>query len=70
MVKGDFDTLTSTLTITGMLLSETKPDNKNKAVRKNSQDLDRAVTHYNNLTEFLKGVSTVFVEIPIGSQSA
>jgi hypothetical protein len=70
MVKGDFDTITGTLLITGMLLSETKPDNKNKSVRKNSQDLTRAITHYNNVSKFLGDVTIVFVEIPIGSQNS
>lgn len=52
-----------------MLLVETKPG-KNKRVRKNSDDLERAQAICDAISEQLEDVSMVFVEVPHGSQSA
>lgn len=70
MVKGVLDLNSGTLSNLQLLLNETKPDNKNKQVRKNSQDLERARSHFRAIREFLLDVDLVCVEIPVGSQSA
>lgn len=70
MAKGTLDLQSGVLSSLQLELNVTKPDNKNKKVRKNSQDLERARSHFKALTEFLKGVDLVCVEIPVGSQSA
>jgi Holliday junction resolvasome RuvABC endonuclease subunit len=41
-----------------------------KSVRKNSDDLRRARALYDGFQEFIKDVELVFVEVPVGSQSA
>jgi hypothetical protein len=43
---------------------------KNKRVRKNSDDLDRARAISSELKQSLKDVQMVFAEVPVGSQSA
>ncbi len=70
MVKADLDLDSGLLTILDVVLIETKPDNKNKVERKNSQNLKRAQALLKGLSGFLKDVEMVFVEIPVGSQSA
>ena len=71
MVKGFLDLDEGTLTLTDRHIEVTKPNKADKkVVRKNSDDLNRAVASYTALTKFLKGVDLVFVEIPVGSQSA
>lgn len=52
-----------------MELSETVP-NKSKISRKNEEDLARAKLHKNFLKRMLKDVDFVFVEMPVGSQTA
>ena len=70
MAKGTLDLQSGVLSSIELQLNVTKPDNKNKQVRKNSIDLERARSHYTALTSFLEGVDLVSVEIPVGSQSA
>lgn len=70
MVKGSLDLESGILTVTQIQLIETKPESKNKTVRKNSIDLERSRKLYKELTEFIKDVDLVCVEIPVGSQSA
>lgn len=43
---------------------------KLKRVRKNSDDLDRAKSLYIHMTAFIQDADLIFVEIPVGSQSA
>lgn len=66
MVKGTFD---STLLISEIALQKTEPT-KNKQVRKNSDDLERARQLHNAMQTFFEDVDVVCVEIPHGSQSA
>lgn len=63
----DVDTLN--FEIEDMELVATVPS-KNKKVRKNSDDLERARFIHSRLDKHLEGVSIVFVEVPHGSQSA
>jgi Holliday junction resolvasome RuvABC endonuclease subunit len=70
MVKGNLDLTTGILTDVELLLQSTSPDSTNKTVRKNSQDLMRARELSSVLMEYMAGVEMVFVEIPVGSQSA
>lgn len=70
MVKGTLDLESGVLSNLQLLLNETKPDNKNKSVRKNSHDLERARSHFEALKQFLLDVDLVCVEIPVGSKSA
>ncbi|EOF9313070.1 hypothetical protein KW516_18700 [Vibrio fluvialis] len=41
-----------------------------KVVRKNSDDLQRARTLYKGMHDMIKDASIVFIEVPVGSQSA
>jgi len=69
--KGVLDLDTGTFRLNELDLQETSPDNKNrKSVRKNSDDLNRAKLLYTTMSRFLIDVDMVFVEIPVGSQSA
>lgn len=52
-----------------LVSTETNKGTK-KAVRKNSDDLERARTLQRGMEEFAKGAEIAFVEIPHGSQSA
>lgn len=70
MVKGNYDLSTGEFELTHLKLAETKPDSKNKSVRKNSQDLKRATELCIAMHEFTKGATLICVEIPVGSQSA
>lgn len=70
MVKGKYDLDTGEFELTHLKLAETKSDSKNKSVRKNSQDLERARTLCKAMHEFTEGANLVCVEIPVGSQSA
>ncbi len=52
-------------------LQESKPDKKTaKVVRKNSDDLLRARALYRGMHDMIKDANIVFVEVPVGSQSA
>jgi Holliday junction resolvasome RuvABC endonuclease subunit len=70
MVKGSLDINSGSLSITNMHLQVTEPDAKNKTVRKNSQDLHRARLLVKSVIDFQSYADLVFVEIPVGSQSA
>lgn len=71
MVKGNLNLEDGTLVLTDRMVIETKSNTANKkVVRKNSDDLERSKLIYTELTRFLKGVDLVFVEIPVGSQTA
>ncbi len=71
MAKGLLDLETGILEVQALLLQETLPDNKNKkTVRKNSDDLCRTRLLYRAMAGFLEDIDMVFVEIPVGSQSA
>lgn len=70
MVKGDLNLIKGRLTNVELSLEETKPDSKNKAVRKNSKDLVRVQALYKAMTKFFADVDIICVEIPVGSQSA
>ena len=69
LVKGYLDIETDKLSITDMRLLETKPGTT-KSVRKNSDDLTRARYLKQHIDKFLVDCVMVFVEIPVGSQSA
>lgn len=67
------DTDTSGIEIEGLVLAKTEPDKKNaKVVRKNSDDLERATLIYGALHREIADFvpDFVFVEVPVGSQSA
>lgn len=69
MVKGSLSG--ELFTLTDLTLVTSEPDNKNKKqVRKNSDDLNRARKLHQGLMSFIKDVDLLFVEIPVGSQSA
>ncbi len=70
MVKGLLDLNDGVLHKLNMELAKTAPLKGKKKVRKNSEDLGRARILYNAMTAFLKGVDMVFIEIPVGSQTA
>jgi len=52
-------------------ISVTNPElSKNKQVRQNSLDLEAAYQLYSGLLNFVGDVDAIFVEVPVGSQSA
>ena len=64
-----FDTATQTLTVNELAL--TCPDlPKGKQVRQNSLDLASASQLYEGAIAAVEGADAVFVEVPVGSQSA
>jgi len=64
-----FDTATQTLTVNELVL--TCPDlPKGKQVRQNSLDLESASQLYESTIATVRGADAVFVEVPVGSQSA
>lgn len=69
IVLADLDIHTNDVSIEKMVLVETK-STKQKQVRKNSDDLQRARLIHEKLEPMLKQVQMVFVEVPHGSQSA
>ena len=69
MVKGNLDLSTLKFTPTEVSLVSTKPDNS-KGVYKNEDDLRRARELSTALIEFTEGVDMIFIEMPVGSQSA
>lgn len=52
------------------LLVESKPEPKKMKVRKNSDDLNRAIGHAKAIREFTEDCDMIFIELPVGSQSA
>jgi hypothetical protein len=69
MVRGELDLDSGLFYPVDVGLLETSPT-KVKTVRKNSDDLFRANALYEGMSDFIKDVSLVFVEVPHGSQSA
>ena len=66
---GKYDTETSKLTILHMdVVSAVLPTGKQ--VRQNSLDLESAFQLYRGAKVYLEGAQAVFVEVPVGSQSA
>ena len=64
-----FDTATQTLTVNELVL--TCPDlPKGKQVRQNSLDIESASQLYESTIAAVSGADAVFVEVPVGSQSA
>lgn len=62
---------TTQLVLTDMQLVQSEADKKSaKSVRKNSDDLRRAQTLCKATKAFIEDVDLVFVEVPVGSQSA
>jgi hypothetical protein len=70
--KGTIDLLTGEISINDLVLTETKAGDKKtaKVVRKNSEDLERAIDLREALHKQCEGAKLAFVEIPVGSQSA
>lgn len=71
--KADLNVDTMEFKITELILTSTEPEKDKKlkkAVRKNSEDLDRARILHTALLEHTKGTWIAFVEVPVGSQSA
>jgi len=66
---GTLDVQTKAVTITFLDVIKTAPT-KEKSVRKNSTDLDRAELLVKGALGVLKGAQAVFVEVPVGSQTA
>lgn len=72
MVKGVLCLKSGVLDLQHLALQETNAADKNtkKTVRTNSTDLGRARLIHNALHDFINDVDMVFVEMPVGSQSA
>ena len=70
MVEANLCPTSGVLSNVNLFLCENPPEPKNKQVRQNSMDLERARKLYEALTQTVKGADLVFVEIPVGSQSA
>lgn len=70
--KGQLDLDTGILSDVAISLVESPPMDKkqSKQVRKNSQDLIRSQIHFKALKAITDGVDLIFVEIPVGSQTA
>ncbi|AYA64338.1 hypothetical protein [Alteromonas sp. RKMC-009] len=69
MVKGHFDGVA--FDPHELKLVQTSADKSaKKQVRKNSQDLQRCRELHDGLHKFIEGVDLIFVEVPVGSQSA
>ncbi|MFT4064362.1 hypothetical protein [Paraburkholderia sp.] len=71
--KATLDPGTMTYSIDDLVLvkTENEKDKKlKKAVRKNSEDLERTRTLYEGMIQACQGASIALVEVPVGSQSA
>jgi Holliday junction resolvasome RuvABC endonuclease subunit len=69
IAKGSLDLLSDQLEIEKLEVS--KPIlQKKKQVRQNSLDLEAAYQHCHNIMPYLQDADALFVEIPVGSQSA
>jgi hypothetical protein len=69
LARGMLDLDTGVLESIELSLTETKPDGT-KDVRKNSKDLQRAEDIATGVQKWFKWATVVFVEVPVGSQSA
>jgi Holliday junction resolvasome RuvABC endonuclease subunit len=73
MAKGtlNFSGASPVLQLETLQLQESQANKaQRKVVRKNSDDLERARTLYSGLQDFIQDVDLIFVEVPVGSQSA
>lgn len=73
VVNATLDIQTLTFTVQDMHVVQTEPERDKKVrkkVRKNSEDLERARTLYKGAMEAIDGAFMVFIEVPVGSQSA
>jgi len=68
--EAKFNTDTGEISDVNLYLCEAPPPPKNKQVRQNSVDLERAKGLYQALESTLKNADIVFVELPVGSQTA
>jgi hypothetical protein len=66
---GTFDVLTKDVIITSLDIAKTTKS-KDKTIRTNSSDLDRAETLAESALAAVQGAQAVFVEVPVGSRSA
>lgn len=69
LARGMLDLNTGIFTDVELLLAETKPDDT-KQVRQNSKDIARCVDITSGVIDWFKWATVVFVEVPVGSQSA
>ena len=69
MAKGILDISDGRFEFKEMQLAQTHKST-NKTIRTNCDDVDRCKQLYGAITEFLEGVSVVFAETPVGSQTA
>lgn len=69
LCKVIYDTETEEIEVTELGVIEHTPV-KTKQVRVNSNDLETAQVLSERITTFIKGADVVFVEVPVGSQSA
>lgn len=69
MVKGLLDSEEGTFVLSAMHLETTSPT-KDKSIRKNLQDFERARKLFVAAKAFFEGVDVICVELPVGSQSA
>lgn len=66
---GTFNVVTRAIDVNHLDVFKTEPSD-DKTVRKNSTDLDAAEYLTSNVITAIRGVQAVFVEVPVGSQSA
>lgn len=69
LVSGMLDLESGTLDLLEGEIIETKPDDS-KQVRQNSKDIEAATLLLPKVLEYAKWASVIFVEVPVGSQSA
>lgn len=69
IAAGTLDVISKDVIITSLDVIKTAPT-KEKSVRKNSTDLDRAEILVKGALGALRGAQAVFVEVPVGSQTA
>jgi len=69
LARGMLDLETGIFENVELLLIETKPDDT-KQVRQNSKDINRCEEIASGVQEWFKWAKVVFVEVPVGSQSA
>lgn len=70
IARGTYCTDTGKVAIQEVDITQTKPPVKGKQVRVNSQDLECAKHLYAGAKAAFQGAQAVFVEVPVGSQSA
>lgn len=70
IAQGYYNTKTSEIFIDRLAVIQTKPDSKNKQVRKNSKDLERLAGLVKEVTPYITKEGLTFCEVPHGSQSS